>query len=682
MQREETIRRYFDRSMRLLELGPSYSPIVPKSDGWQTTIIDHADRPALVAKYGAMGVTTLDRIEPVDFVWQDGPLTALIPEHLHYTFDGLVSSHVGEHVPDLIGFFQTASRLVKPGGLMALALPDKRVCFDFFQPMTTTGDLIEANRQGRTRHQRKTFFNQAAYFTTRDGNGGWAHTGYTAPFQLAHPLSAAQSAFDDADDSPASPYRDTHAWAFTPKSFELLVLELNLLGHIDWAVRSIEPAAGVEFYIWLEQKRIVMPEPDAAARRLALLSDMVREMQDAIDQLDAAAAASAPPPAPVAVHPPVPAIGRCAPGITAIIPLYNGARFIEQTLISVFNQTVPPREIVVIDDGSTDGGAGVAIVENLARTRAVTLLRQPNGGQSSARNLGVRHSKTELIAFLDQDDLWYENHLEELVKPFLSPASPPLGWVYSNLDEIDENGYMISRSYLSSIAVANPKRHIFDCIRQDMFVLPSASLVSRKAFDAVGGFDERLCGYEDDDLFMRIFRTGYDNVFLDQPLSQWRIFPGSTSYTYRMAISRAIYARKLLDMFPDDVKRVRYYARDLIVPRFFDHAMREYQAAVEAGNPDRIAERWADVTLLAGHDATLAPRLFEHALGHYKGALLQGDAAGIDAAWSEVSRVAAHIPGGRKVRTTLNMLRNPAISRSMFALRRVARPAMRWAFSA
>ena len=76
---------------------------------------------------------------------------------------------------------------------------------------------------------------------------------------------------------PASNYSDSHAWTFTPKSFELLILELNLLGHIDWAVRAIEPAAGVEFYVWLERKRETMPDIEANELRLSLLMATIRE---------------------------------------------------------------------------------------------------------------------------------------------------------------------------------------------------------------------------------------------------------------------------------------------------------------------------------------------------------------------------------------------------------------------
>ena len=255
-------------------------------------------------------------------------------------------------------------------------------------------------------------------------------------------------------------------------------------------------------------------------------------------------------------------------------------------------QSLPPNEILVVDDGSTDGGAGAAIVEEMGKRHPIKLLRKPNGGQSSARNLGVRNSTSELIAFLDQDDLWYSDHLQQLVKPFLPQADPPLGWSYSDLDEIDERGNLICRNYLSTLGNAHPKRNIFDCVGQNMFILPSAALISRNAFEAAEGFDDRLCGYEDDDLFLRMFRLGYGNVFMKRALSKWRIYPSSTSYSYRMAISRNIYTRKLLEMFPNDPERARFYTRDLIVPRFYGDAMREYDAATKSADQSAIDAAW------------------------------------------------------------------------------------------
>jgi glycosyltransferase involved in cell wall biosynthesis len=677
MTRQEVIRGRFNRAMQLIEIGPSYNPVVAKVDGWQTTTIDHASRDDLLKKYRSMGVETADRIEPVDYVWQDGPLTALIPQCMHGQFDGLIASHVAEHLPDLISFFESASTLLTPGGIMALALPDKRVCFDFFQPLSTTGDIIDAHARQRSRHLRRTFFNQAAYGTTRNAEIGWPHIGNAAPFSLIHSVFQAQQAYNAASEDPGSPYSDTHAWTFTPKSFELVMLELNLLSHTDWAISSIQPADGVEFLVWLERKRLVMPEPEAQETRLSLLTEIIYENRGAIGQLDSAQAVPA-----AYVHAanswPIP-----RPSIVAIVPLYNGARYIEEALVSIFQQTVPPAEIIVVNDGSTDNGAGEAIVERMARVHPIKLLHKPNGGQSSARNIAVRESSSELIALLDEDDVWYQNHLEKLVEPFQRRSARPVGWVYSNLDEINSEGAIVSQSYLSSLPTKHPKRHIHECIGEDMFVQPSATLISRKAFESVGGFDERLCGYEDDDLFLRMFCAGYDNFYLDMPLSKWRIYPGSTSYTPHMMRSRAIYTRKLLAMFLDDPNRGRYYARDLIIPRFREHAIREFDDAVKSDNAATVSEALAEIRFLAQHDKSILDSLYHHTLVYYRNALIGGDIESIDAAWVMMAKVAAEMPNGRlRTRVTVNMLRNAWVSRNVFALRRLAKPAIRWAFSA
>jgi glycosyltransferase involved in cell wall biosynthesis len=272
--------------------------------------------------------------------------------------------------------------------------------------------------------------------------------------------------------------------------------------------------------------------------------------------------------------------------ISVVIPLHNGASYIEQALRSVTTQNLLPAEIVVVDDGSTDNG--LAIVRQFAQRYPIKILCQGNKGQSSARNLGVAHSGGDLVAFLDQDDLWFPDHLSELVKPFLESRSKKLGWVYSNLEEIDEKGGTITNRFLSNFGIQHPKRDLIACLASDMFVLPSASLISREAFDAVGGFDEQLSGYEDDDLFLRLFRAGFDNVYIDKELSQWRIYSSSSSYSPRMAHSRSMYARKLIDQFPADPKRSRYYVRDLIVPRFLPVMLKEYALALRSRRSDSI----------------------------------------------------------------------------------------------
>lgn len=270
-----------------------------------------------------------------------------------------------------------------------------------------------------------------------------------------------------------------------------------------------------------------------------------------------------------------------APRIAAIIPLYNGSKYIASALESVLAQRLPPNEIVVVNDGSTDDGPG--IVEEMAARHPIRLLHQSNSGQSSARNYGVAQTTSELIALLDQDDIWYADHLEQLVRPFMRSTERDLGWVYGDLDEIDATGRLIARRCLRFGRTKNPKRDIFDCLATDMLVLPSATLMARRAFDAVGGFDEALSGYEDDDLFRRMFLAGFENYFIPRSLSQWRMYPESSSYSPRMAVSRMRYLRKLLAEFPDDPRRDRYFGRSLLAPRFLPAVIHDYCYALRFG---------------------------------------------------------------------------------------------------
>jgi len=98
--------------------------------------------------------------------------------------------------------------------------------------------------------------------------------------------------------------------------------------------------------------------------------------------------------------------------ISVVIPLYNKAPHIARALDSVLAQSSQPDEIIVVDDGSTDGGA--EIVAPYVQKHGVRLIRQKNAGVSAARNRGVSEAKSEYIAFLDADDYWHDNHIAVL----------------------------------------------------------------------------------------------------------------------------------------------------------------------------------------------------------------------------------------------------------------------------
>jgi glycosyltransferase involved in cell wall biosynthesis len=261
--------------------------------------------------------------------------------------------------------------------------------------------------------------------------------------------------------------------------------------------------------------------------------------------------------------------------VVVIIPYYNGSDFIERSVRSVLEQTVQPAEFLVVDDGSSPEEA--ARLDTIAENLGFRVLRKQNGGQGSARNAGVAASSADYICFLDQDDFFLRNHIEILIDA-MPENEPHFGWVYGELFEAEGNGEIVRTSIVAQ-HTKNPKTNIRDLLASDMFVLPSASLIARQAFEAVGGFDEQFMGYEDDDLFLRLFRAGFTNHFTEKAVTVWCIHTESTSYGIRMARSRLRYFKKLATSFPDDTVKERFYIRDALIPRFNHQIISEAIAA-------------------------------------------------------------------------------------------------------
>jgi glycosyltransferase involved in cell wall biosynthesis len=251
--------------------------------------------------------------------------------------------------------------------------------------------------------------------------------------------------------------------------------------------------------------------------------------------------------------------------VVVIIPFYNGSKFIERSVRSVVNQTISADEFIVVNDGSNEEER--AFLYELSKYYPFRIIDQENGGQGSARNSGVAASKADFICFLDQDDYFFNDHIEVLTKS-LPRDDLRLGFVYADLQRTDCNGNLILSSLVKESSPSNPKRSLADLLRNDLFVLPSASIIAREAFDAVGGFDPQFRGYEDDDLFLRIFQKGYTNYYVDRAVTVWCANSESTSYSVLMARSRMLYFKKLASTFPDNPGIGLYFVRDCIVPRF------------------------------------------------------------------------------------------------------------------
>jgi SAM-dependent methyltransferase len=266
------------RSSHILELGPSHNPTAPKAAGWQTHVVDADTREGLIETYGRQGLD-IGRIEAVDTVWRGGLLHEAVPAALAGSFDVIVASHVFEHLPNPIGFLASAQRLLKPGGHIALAIPDRRFCFDCFKPATTTGDLLEAFQLNRERHSARTAWNHEAYSVAADGRVSWG-AGPIAGWQFMSSVAGAAAASRRAANTEGGWYQDYHAWHFTPASFELVMLELGEIGAVDWRIDDLVGTQGAEFFVMLH--RGVTPARDVQAldtRRFALMRQVLIETQ-------------------------------------------------------------------------------------------------------------------------------------------------------------------------------------------------------------------------------------------------------------------------------------------------------------------------------------------------------------------------------------------------------------------
>lgn len=181
--------------------------------------------------------------------------------------------------------------------------------------------------------------------------------------------------------------------------------------------------------------------------------------------------------------------------ISVIIPLYNKERQIRATLESVLRQSYTDYEIVVVDDGSTDGSA--TAVESVQDTR-LRLIRQENGGVSAARNRGICESRGEYVAFLDADDLWEPDFLKTL--QHLAELYPDSSVYACNYDFVTPNGTLhptiIRRlPFTGEHGILSNYFEVASCSHPPLWT--SALMVKKEAMQAIGGFPEEVSSGED-----------------------------------------------------------------------------------------------------------------------------------------------------------------------------------------
>lgn len=217
---------------------------MPKAAGFDVEILDYLDAKGLREKYARAGLD-VSAVEEVDFIGDGRSMTEVIGTRNRY--DWIVASHVIEHVPDLVSFLTDCEALLKPGGSLVLAVPDKRCCFDILRPISTVGQVLQAHVDGRKRPPPGIVFDDVAYARKRDGHIGWSLPD-RGELKEVRPAEDAWNLFQQARRSNA--YIDMHCWVFVPSSFRLIVNALATFGLIGLRELSFQVNDG-EFFVVL-----------------------------------------------------------------------------------------------------------------------------------------------------------------------------------------------------------------------------------------------------------------------------------------------------------------------------------------------------------------------------------------------------------------------------------------------
>ncbi len=213
---------------------------------------------------------------------------------------------------------------------------------------------------------------------------------------------------------------------------------------------------------------------------------------------------------------------RKTAAVSVIMPAYNAANSIETSLLSILHQTLLPREVIVIDDGSSDETANI-VDKTALQFKGVTVIlrRQQNKGAGAARNVGLIHASQPYIAFLDADDTWTPEKLER------------------SLAIMEQDDYaLVAHDYID---IRNDNEVHIDCVKgfrsgTDAYVqlylkgyIASISvIVKRDAILAAGGFDESLRNAQDFDMWLAILRNPrHKFTVFNEPLARYSHTPGS-----------------------------------------------------------------------------------------------------------------------------------------------------------
>lgn len=245
------------------EIGPLASPLLAKdSFGERGAVfyVDYADAASLQAKYASDPAVDETRIG-VDAIWGRDTLREAIDRSplaaqrglRGQPLDFVVASHVVEHVPDLVTWLREIASVLKVGGRLRLAVPDKRYCFDLLRRTTTLAEVCDAYVHRCRMPSPGRVLDFALNEVTVNQQQARAGELTGADLKHVHTVAGALAVARDVEERHT--YHDVHCWVFTPSSFLQLFIELAAAGLVPFACERLLPTAPgeLEFFVWLER---------------------------------------------------------------------------------------------------------------------------------------------------------------------------------------------------------------------------------------------------------------------------------------------------------------------------------------------------------------------------------------------------------------------------------------------
>lgn len=219
------------------------------------------------------------------------------------------------------------------------------------------------------------------------------------------------------------------------------------------------------------------------------------------------------------------------PKVCVIMPCYNGEKFIGEAIESVLNQTYNNWELIIVDDGSTDNSKEV-IKRYFNDNRIKYIAHKENRGIPAARNTGIKASKGEYIAFLDQDDIWLPEKLKEQIEIFNVDRDKQIGLVFTDIMHLIEDE-TIRPEWPSKYVPNNLRIKSKEEVLKSLFLqnfIPSISVIVRKdCFDRKGLLNENITGGADDYEFWLRISGCFKMIYINKPFVKKRIHENNYS---------------------------------------------------------------------------------------------------------------------------------------------------------